>query len=103
MNEGYMPQNQADMECQHEEVIVDYAQALGRVTDLHVPALRTSELLELHSTLEIMNPRCAKCGTSLPYDQIKDRISKGGDLYHPRFVWCEERHTQYGIHGVEIK
>ena len=94
--------NKTSEECQHEDVLVDYLQPLGCATGLRVAALRTSELLEAHPTLELIKLRCAKCRIKLSYDQIKDRISKGGDLYHPRFIWCEDGHTRYGIHGIEI-
>jgi hypothetical protein len=98
-----MATSQAEVECQHEDVLVDYLHALGHVGGLSIAALRTSDLLELHPNLELANPRCAKCGAKFLYEHIKDRISKGGDLYHPCFIWCEEGHTRYGLHGIEIE
>jgi hypothetical protein len=91
-----MAANQADAddkpqkECRHEEVIADYVHALGHVFGVHVAALRTAPQLKRNPKLklELINPRCAKCGAILPYKGIKKRIKKGGDVYHSRFAWC---------------
>jgi hypothetical protein len=89
-----MSQNQAGEECQHEDVIVDYLGSVGPVTNLHVAALPTTILVENHPKLELINPRCAKCGATLSYEEIKRRINKGGDLYDRHFVWCEQWHSR---------
>jgi hypothetical protein len=83
--------DQVDKECQHEEIIMDYLHALGCATGIYVAALRTSVLVQEHPKMEIINPRCAQCGAKLSYREIEGRISKGGDLHHPHFIWCEQR------------
>jgi hypothetical protein len=77
-----------ESECHHKDVLVDYEHPLGcfkgqfRVADLQAfDPSRTRPFM----TLE--NPRCAKCGVSLHFKNIRNRIFEGGDLYDKRFLW----------------
>lgn len=76
-------------DCQHAHVIVNFLSRWGNEENVRVEVLQKSGDPSLSMTLE--HPRCADCGASLGWAELKERIQPEGDLFDARFIWCEVR------------